>query len=153
MLAFNPHASGNGGEPEVPCTLYGCHAHLCNGSCGPCCLKAAFEYFPHGAARQCRHLSGIRCALCPPPRPEGIRFTTSLEFDVAGVRGRGCTVLHSCAASRWSVRRGGILFYCNCCSRLRLGLNALLSFRSRQIQLITGPITGLITGPIVRQER
>ena len=58
---------GNGGESEVPCTLYGCHTHLCNGSCDPCCLKAAFEYFHHGAAR---HLSGIRCALCPPP-PSG----------------------------------------------------------------------------------
>ena len=119
VLAFNPHASKNGGESEVPCTLYGCHTHLCNGSCDPCCLKAAFEYFQHGAAR---HLSGIRCALCPPPRPEGIRFTMSLEFDVAGVRGKGCTVLHSCAASRWSVRRGGVtvLFYCNCCSSLSL---------------------------------
>ena len=75
---------------------------------------------------------GAHCAR--PPRPERIRFTMSLAFDVAGLRGRECTVLHSCAASRWSVRRKGVivLFYCNCCSRL--SLSAL--FRSRQI---TGP--------------
>ena len=76
--------------------------------------------------RGARNLSGIRCALCPPPRPGGIRFTVSLGFDVAGVRGRGCTVLNSCAASRWSVRRGGFFYKCNCCSRL----SALFAFEA-----------------------
>ena len=36
---------GNGGESEIPCARYECHTRLHSGSCDPCCLTAAFEYF------------------------------------------------------------------------------------------------------------
>ena len=49
VLAFDPPASG---KRRWCRAVYrdGHHMRLCNGSCDPCCLTAAFEYFQHGGA-------------------------------------------------------------------------------------------------------